>query len=133
MAFASFCKPSFLKQFRNKIGLQDRGSYHIETGDFEALFGPARLRGASLEPRHFDIAHSLQKALEETVLSLARWLYLETQSDQLCLAGGVALNCVMNARLRDESSFSDIWVQPAAGDAGTALGAALCVDLEERR
>src|SRR5207248_5108043 len=64
---------------------------------------------------------------------LARWLYQAAGGlEHLCLAGGVALNCVMNARLRDRGPFRDIWVQPAAGDAGTALGAALWIDARER-
>src|SRR5947209_17016454 len=79
------------------------------------------------------MAHSLQVVLEETVLRLAQWLHRATNVEDLCLAGGVGLNCVMNARLRDRGPFRQIWVQPAAGDAGTALGAALWVDAQERR
>ncbi|MGZ6056192.1 MAG: carbamoyltransferase family protein, partial [Isosphaeraceae bacterium] len=82
--------------------------------------------------RHFDIARSLQVVLEETVLDLARWLHITSGRRNLCMAGGVALNCVMNARLRDRGPFRCIWVQPAAGDAGTALGAALWIDARER-
>src|SRR5947209_14896819 len=78
------------------------------------------------------MAHSLQVVLEETVLRLAQWLHRATNVEDLCLAGGVALNCVMNARLRDRGPFQEIWAQPAAGDAGTALGAALWVDVRER-
>ncbi len=70
--------------------------------------------------------------LEETVLEIANWLHEASGSDDLCLAGGVALNCVMNARLLERGPFERIWVQPAAGDAGTALGAALLVDIKER-
>ena len=66
-------------------------------------------------------------------MALARWLHRETGEENLCLAGGVALNCVMNARLRDRGPFKDIWGQPAAGDAGTSLGAALWTDLQQRR
>jgi carbamoyltransferase len=66
------------------------------------------------------------------VLELARWLHERTGLPRLCMAGGVALNCVMNARVRDEGPFDDVWVQPAAGDAGTALGAALWIDWRER-
>ena len=70
--------------------------------------------------------------LEETVLELARWLHTASGQSDVCLAGGVALNCVMNARLRDRGPFRRVWVQPAAGDAGTALGAALWIDAQER-
>jgi len=74
----------------------------------------------------------LQDVLEETALHMAHWLHGATRCDNLCLAGGVALNCVMNARLAVEGPFHDVWVQPAAGDAGTALGAALWVDYRQR-
>src|SRR5690606_31299525 len=75
---------------------------------------------------------SLQKVLEETVLSMVEWLQRQSGMRQLAMAGGVALNCVLNARIRDRGTFDDVWVQPAAGDAGTALGAALWVDYRER-
>src|SRR5690606_31543288 len=87
-----------------------------------------RRPGSPLERRHFDIARSLQLVVEETVLALARWLRERTGTENLCMAGGVALNCVLNARLRDAGVFRRVWVQPAAGDAGTALGAALWID-----
>lgn len=86
-----------------------------------------------MEPRHLDIARSLQLALEETVIELASWLRRETEEGNVALAGGVALNCVMNSRLRESGVFEQIWVQPAAGDAGTALGAAIWVDAQARR
>ena len=70
--------------------------------------------------------------LEQSVLELATWLREASGERHLAMAGGVALNCVMNARLRDSGLFDEVWVQPAAGDAGTALGAALAVDLEVR-
>src|SRR5690606_14754233 len=70
----------------------------------------------------------LQYVLEETVLELVNWFYQETKLDNLCLAGGVALNCVLNAKIRDRGPFKNIWVQPAAGDAGTSLGAAIWID-----
>ena len=132
MALASFGKPRFLAEFRDIVRLGIEGQYTIEPLRLEERFGPARLRGSKLEQRHYDIAASLQVVLEETVLELARWLHEETQEDDLCLAGGVALNCVLNARLRDHGPFRRIWVQPAAGDAGTALGVALWVDANER-
>jgi carbamoyltransferase len=131
MALASYGKPRYVDVFRKMIHIQKDGNYTIDRVNFSEVFGPARLRGAELEPRHFDIAHSLQKALEESVLELARVLYEKTASPHLCMAGGVALNCVMNARLRDEGPFKKIWIQPAAGDAGTSLGAALWVDAKQ--
>lgn len=133
MALASFGEPRYLDAFRQIVRVQDDGCYTVDHPlRLEERFGPRRPRGGPFEQRHFDIAHSLQKALEETALQLAAWLYKASGSERLCLAGGVALNCVMNARLRDEGPFSEIWVQPAAGDAGTALGAALWVDARER-
>src|SRR5919197_649684 len=107
-------------------------TYHMGSGHRLERFGPARMRGEPLEQRHYDVAHSLQVVLEESVLELARWLHRATGSTNLCMAGGVAVNCVMNARLRDRGPFKRIWVQPAAGDAGTALGAALWIDAQER-
>jgi carbamoyltransferase len=132
MALASFGKPTFLREFRDMITIGAGGQYTIAPPRLEERFGPARLKGGPLEQRHYDIAHSLQAALEESALELASWLHKATGSDDLCMAGGVALNCVMNARLRDRGPFKRIWVQPASGDAGTALGAALWVDSRER-
>jgi carbamoyltransferase len=132
MALASFGKPRFLAEFRELVRLGAKGQYTIAPLRLEERFGPPRRRGGPLDQRHHDIAHSLQVLLEETALELARWLRKESGEDNLCMAGGVALNCVMNARLRDRGPFKDIWVQPAAGDAGTALGAALWVDARER-
>lgn len=132
MALASFGKPRYLADFREMIQLASDGQYTIASTRLEERFGPPRLRGGALEQRHYDIAHSLQVALEEATLALASWLHDVTGQDALCLAGGVALNCVLNARLRDRGPFRQIWVQPAAGDAGTALGAALWTDARER-
>ncbi len=132
MALASFGKPRFVKEFREIVRPGAEGQYTIAPPRLAERFGSARRRGAEVEQRHYDIAHSLQVVLEETVLHLAHWLHKAAGASDLCLAGGVALNCVMNARLRDRGPFQRIWVQPAAGDAGTALGAALWVDLTER-
>lgn len=133
MALASFGKPTYLDTFHSLIRLGENGQYTIAPHDLEQLFGPARLKGAPLEQRHYDVAHSLQIALEETALALAHWLHDVTDQENLCLAGGVALNCVMNARLRDQGPFRRVWAQPAAGDAGTALGAALWIDARQRQ
>lgn len=133
MALASFGQPRYTDYFRSLIHLGPEGQYTIDKPDFVAQFGPARDKGSDLAQLHFDIAHSLQQVLEETVLHLIGWLHQRTGADTLCLAGGVALNCVMNARLRDEGPFRNIWIQPAAGDAGTALGAALHIDAQQRQ
>jgi carbamoyltransferase len=132
MALASFGKPRFANEFREIVQVDSAGAFTVGPLRLEERFGPARSPGAPLEARHFDVAHSLQVVLEETVIALARWLREATGADNLCMAGGVALNCVMNARLRDKGIYRDVWVQPAAGDAGTALGAALWVDWEHR-
>jgi carbamoyltransferase len=92
---------------------------------FDALFGgPARSAESRLTQREMDIAASIQAVTEEVVLRLARTLHAESGEKYLCLAGGVALNCVANGRVLREGPFDDIWIQPAAGDAGGALGAA---------
>ncbi|WP_375444650.1 carbamoyltransferase [uncultured Fibrella sp.] len=134
MALASFGKPMYVDHFRQRIRVDEQtGSYTIAPLDLVSTFGEARLKGGPLNEFHFDLAHSVQLVLEETVLKLITWLHQRTGADSLCMAGGVALNCVMNARLRDQGPFKNIWVQPAAGDAGTALGAAMCVDAQQRQ
>jgi carbamoyltransferase len=132
MALASFGQPVHADAFRRMVRVSDDGRYEIGGVDLAALFGPARERGAPLRQRDFDVARSLQLVLEETAVQLARWLRQRTGERALAMAGGVALNCVMNSRIRDEAGFDEVWVQPAAGDAGTALGAALWTDARER-
>lgn len=132
MALASFGKPAYVDQFREIVKYRRDGSYTVDAPRLVERFGPARERGGPLTQHHFDIAHSLQVVLEETALELAKWLHERTGLKNLAMAGGVALNCVMNARLRDRGPFDEIWVQPAAGDAGTALGAALWTDYQQR-
>jgi carbamoyltransferase len=93
---------------------------------FADLFGaPARTPETRIARKEMDIARSIQEVTEEVVLRLARTVQSELDTDYLCLAGGVALNCVANGRILREGPFRDIWIQPAAGDAGGALGAAL--------
>jgi carbamoyltransferase len=95
---------------------------------FHELFGgPPRQTEATIEPRHMDLAASIQAVTEEIMLRLGRDVHARTGQKRLVLAGGVALNCVANGRLLREGPFDDIWIQPAAGDAGGALGAALFV------
>jgi carbamoyltransferase len=133
MALASYGKPEFVKDFWEMVQLGSNGQYTIGNQRFEERFGPKRLRHEEFTPHHFNIAHSMQHVIEESMLELTSWLQKETQEENLCLAGGVALNCVANARLRDRGAFKNIWVQPASGDDGTALGAALWVDARERK
>ena len=133
MALASYGKPKFKQLFRAIVEVHGNGQYRIVPHRFETMFGPARAPGSPFEQRHYDLARSLQEVLEETALELAEWLHRTSGSSHLCMAGGVALNCVMNASLRDRGPFRSIWVQPAAGDAGTALGAALAVDAAQRQ
>ena len=93
---------------------------------FDALFGgPPRNPNELLNQRHMDLAASIQQVTEEVMLRLTRALAVETGLTKLCLAGGVALNCVANGKVLRDGRFDDIWIQPAAGDAGGALGAAL--------
>lgn len=132
MALASYGKPVFVKDFREMINVKPNGQYTIDDERLEERFGPARLRDGEFTQHHFNIAHSLQVVLEETVLELLNWFQKETGEKNLCMAGGVALNCVLNARVRDRGPFKNIWVQPAAGDAGTALGAAIWADAKHR-
>jgi carbamoyltransferase len=132
MALASYGKPRYANVFRDLIHLEEAGGYSIEPLQLVERFGIGRARGAGFSREHFDIARSLQVVLEETVLELLGWLHDVTGCDALCMAGGVALNCALNAKIREARVFQDIWIQPAAGDAGTALGAALVVDARER-
>jgi carbamoyltransferase len=132
MALASYGSPRYVPHFRSIVQPLGEGCYKIHPPRLRERFGEPRERGAALEQKHFDIARSLQIVLEETVLDLANWLAGASGENKLCTAGGVALNCVLNAVLRDRGSFSDIWVQPASGDAGTALGAALWADAQRR-
>jgi carbamoyltransferase len=131
MALASYGKPEFVDAFRSIIHWHGDGTYTIDRYDPAALFGPRRKKEDPFTEHHFNVAHSLQKVLEETVLKIVEWLHATTQQDNLCMAGGVALNCVLNAVIRDQGPFKQVWVQPAAGDAGTALGAAMWVDRHE--
>jgi len=140
MGLAPYGSPRFAKQILDHlIDLKDDGSFRLNldyfnycTGltmtnsKFDTLFeGPRRKSEELLTQRHMDLAASVQVVLEEVVLRITRALAAETGKKNLCLAGGVALNCVANGRLLRDGHFERIWIQPAAGDAGGALGAAL--------
>ncbi|HEX6704580.1 MAG TPA: carbamoyltransferase C-terminal domain-containing protein [Albitalea sp.] len=132
MALAALGTPTQRDALAAHVHVERDGQFRIDEMDFTALFGPPRVPGAPMEQQHLDLAASLQDVLEDTVLALASWLREASGERHLAMAGGVALNCVMNARLRDSGMFDAVWIQPAAGDAGTALGAALWVDARER-
>ena len=140
MGLAPYGAPTFVdKILNNLIDLKPDGSFRLNqayfdymTGltmtneRFDALFGePVREARAPLTSFHMDIAASIQAVTEQIVLRLTRTLAAETAEKNLCLAGGVALNCVANGKVLRDGQFAEIWVQPAAGDAGGAVGAAL--------
>ncbi len=140
MGLAPYGEPRFVQQIKdNLIDIKDDGSFRLNmdyfdycTGlrmtneKFDVLFGgPPRTSEAQLTQREMDLAASVQVITEEIVIKLARGVAKATGERNLCLAGGVALNCVANGKLLREKVFDRIWLQPAAGDAGGALGAAL--------
>lgn len=133
MALAALGTPRHVERLREHLAIQADGQYRWTPLDFVQAFGPARVPGSAMDQRYLDLAASLQQLLEETALQLAGWLRERSGEEDLAMAGGVALNCLMNSRLRDAGIFRRVWVQPAAGDAGTALGAALWTDARERR
>ncbi|MFB9447294.1 carbamoyltransferase family protein [Dactylosporangium vinaceum] len=127
MALASYGRPRFLAELRELIYATGDGGFRVEQIDWPAL-AKARASDAELTADHADLASSVQARLEEVQLELAHWLFAAAGGPtMLTMAGGVALNCVANARIAAEGPFARVWVQPAAGDAGTALGAALHV------
>ncbi|MEV4679126.1 carbamoyltransferase C-terminal domain-containing protein [Actinomadura sp. NPDC049382] len=126
MALASYGEPRFLDELREHVQATGDGGFEVAAIDWGSL-AKARTAGGEWTRDHADLAASVQARLEEVLLDLAAWLHGETGSRRLMLAGGVALNCVANSRLAGAGPYDDLWVQPAAGDAGTALGAALHV------
>jgi carbamoyltransferase len=140
MGLAPYGEPKYVDRiFDHLVDLKADGSYRLDlsyfdyctgltmtSGRFHELFGgPPRKPEQRINQRHMDLAASVQKATEEIVLRLSANAAKETGSPNLCLAGGVALNCVANGKILRDSRFKRIWIQPAAGDAGGALGAAL--------
>jgi carbamoyltransferase len=142
MGLAPYGEPKYAGLIREKlVHVCEDGSIRLDmdyfdfadrlrmTGTaFERLFGgPARAPESKLTQREMDLARSIQDVTEEIVLKMARHARKTTGARYLCMAGGVALNCVANGRLVEQGVFDDIWIQPAAGDAGGAVGAALAV------
>ena len=142
MGLAPYGEPRYVDRILSEIvDLKDDGSLKLNmkyfnyvsglrmtTPAFDRLFdGPARPPEAKLTDREMDIAASIQVVTEMAMMNMARFAHRETGLDNLCLAGGVALNCVGNGKILREGPFKNLWIQPAAGDAGGALGAALFV------
>jgi carbamoyltransferase len=123
MALASYGEPVWLGELRAAVRSTPDGGFRAEPPDWER-FAPA-VRDGAWRSEHADLAASVQRRLEEVLLELTAWLHRRTGERSLAMAGGVALNCVANSRIWREGPFEDVWVQPAAGDAGTALGGAL--------
>jgi len=149
MGLAPYGKPIYIDKIRQLVDIKNDGTFRLDqsffnyaTGltmtnnKFEKLFGQKRREPESelLTQFHMDIAASIQKITEEIIIKLSKSIREEYQIKNLCLAGGVALNCVANGKLLKENLFENIWVQPAAGDAGGSLGAALAYwHLEENK
>lgn len=142
MGLAPYGKPVYADLIKKHlIDIKDDGSFHLDmqyfdycTGlkmtnaRFDALFGgPPRASESTLTQREMDLAASVQAVTEEVAIKLAQSIRQETGLRNLCLAGGVALNCVANGKLQKQGIFDQIWIQPAAGDAGGAIGAAYSV------
>jgi carbamoyltransferase len=125
MALAAYGRPVHLEQLRETIRATPDGGFEAPVPDWTS-YTPARAGGETDWPQPYaDLACSVQARLEEVLVDLARWLHEQTGDRVLAMAGGTALNCVANSRIWRETPFEQVWVQPAAGDAGTALGAAL--------
>ena len=124
MAMASYGSPRMADALRRHVYPTGDGGFHAHAVPWQE-FAPALAPGQDWTPLHADLAASAQHVLEEVLLDLARWLHGRTHDRLLTLAGGVALNCVANSRIAAQGPFDRVWVQPAAGDAGTALGSAL--------
>jgi carbamoyltransferase len=140
MGLAPYGEPKYVKAiYVHLIDVKADGSFRMNkeffdyctglrmtSGRFDGIFGgPPRRPESPLGQREMDLARSVREVTEEIVLRLGRSLHHETGPDHLCMAGGVALNCVANGRLLREGPYKGIWIQPAAGDAGGAIGAAL--------
>jgi len=141
MGLAPYGKPKYADLIKEKIiNIAEDGTFQLDmsyfnyatgltmtSNKFHNLFGsPPRKPETEITQREMDLAASVQRVIEEVVIKLAKSIRNETKEKNLCLAGGVALNCVSNGVLLKENIFKNIWIQPAAGDAGGAVGAALC-------
>lgn len=137
MGLAGHGKPEYLDKFREMVQVKSDGSFKLDhsyfgfnkgnrmySRKFLRIFGPERLPETAITERHYNIAATLQQFTEEILIKIARNLYDLTGSDNLCLSGGVFLNCVANGKILEKTPFKKIFIQPAAGDSGGALGIA---------
>ncbi len=140
MGLAPYGSPNYVKKIKdNLIDIKNDGTFRLDmsyfkyhrglrmtSNKFHKLFGsPPRKSETDLTQFHMDLAASIQVVTEEVILKIARSIQRETGAENLCMSGGVALNCVANGKLLKENIFKNIWIQPASGDAGNSLGAAL--------
>ncbi len=153
MGLAGYGEPKYLDKMRDIVRIQREGTFELNTDylalnegfsmtwdngspvlgtmyskKFVEVFGEPRVPGSELTQYHMDVTASLQEMLEEAEFALLNMLHRKTGSDTLCLAGGVALNSVFNGKIRPKTPFKEIFIQPAAGDAGTALGVAYYIE-----
>ena len=137
MAMAGYGKPTYLDKIKRIVDVKKDGSFNLDSGyfifnkgaamysrRFIKLFGVPRNRDAPITERHFDIASSLQTFFQDVIIKMANHVYEQVGIDKLALAGGVFLNCVVNTEILEQTEFKEIYVHPAAGDSGGALGAA---------
>lgn len=137
MGLASYGEPIYIDRFREMVEVKEDGSIRVDrryfpfnkgrrmySKRFLKVFGAERKPESELKQRHYDIAASLQLFTEETLILIAKHVHQEVGSDNLCLSGGLFLNCVANQRIIEETPFKNIFIQPASGDSGGALGAA---------
>jgi carbamoyltransferase len=146
MALGDYGSPSFLEEFKKIITTKDDGSFALNKKlidpargrrmyrrkEMEKILGSARKPSQELEQRHFDIAATLQKITEDTLIKIANYAHSGTGGKNLCLAGGIFLNCVANRKIQKKTPFKNIFIQPSAGDGGASLGAALYADSLKR-
>jgi carbamoyltransferase len=136
MGLAAYGQPAYLDKLKQIVTMMPDGSFRMDqsyfrfnraskmyTYKFLKLFGKERNPGEKIEERHCNMAASLQRFTEDAVVAMARHLYHETKLKKLCLAGGIFLNCVANSKIQEETPFKEIFIQPAAGDSGGAIGA----------
>lgn len=140
MALAACGEPTYLEDVRKLVNLEPNGQFSINRDhikyhthgfiepfqpSFHEMFGPPRMPGDEIEDRHRDLAFALQKVTEDTILHVVRHLSKTYPSRNLVLSGGVALNCVANARIAEETDYENLWVPPVASDSGVVLGSTL--------